>query len=461
MNTNLAAAAMRTNGVGDPEPVVDAAADPGLSPPVREFGISVVCYCVIALMAWMVSPPEDYNVRLHGTPSLLPAKIISAGKMASRAFVLASVGVFLFRARGSQRLFRVLRIASPLLLFCAWSIASTAWSSDPRTSFIQSCTFTLLLLMAVVTGCCCRNASDLSRLFQYLTISCVVSGVGLLLLRLGASKYGALTRKSSGILHSTTAGSMASVGMVALIACYLMWGWPWTRRWLIPGVLTFAGVMVAGGNRHSMAIAFLLSFVVCCMYGSRIAVVGFSLLGSTLTALYLTLDSRLTLLRGASSELGDLIRQGQTTRTLQTFSGRSEMWRKMWDSYLEAPIRGHGYFVTSAKGRILVWGEWGNWTAHNNLLQILVTTGLVGASLLLGGLLVLLLRVYARRSVDSRAGTFIALMVTWYLIWGLLNSSFIGPMMPESLYFSVLVGMCLGIVATPPPSSNLMGRSRA
>ena len=139
-----------------------------------------------------------------------------------------------------------------------------------------------------------------------------------------------------------------------------------------------------------------------------------ALLLSGFGAIYLIADSRLELIRLASNELGNAARQGQTMDKLKSLSGRAEMWSAMWDSFLDAPWFGHGYYVTSRTGELYVWWEWGNWTAHNWFLQLLVTTGVIGVLLHFAGLASLAIHTRRFRQKAPALTTFVMLITGWF-----------------------------------------------
>ena len=90
-----------------------------------------------------------------------------------------------------------------------------------------------------------------------------------------------------------------------------------------------------------------------------------------------------------------------------------------------------------------VWWEWGNWTAHNWFLQLLVTTGVIGVLLHLAGLASLAIHTQRFHRRAPALTTFVVLIAGWFLCWGILNSSYLGPVMPESIVFAVTIGLCL------------------
>jgi O-antigen ligase len=121
------------------------------------------------------------------------------------------------------------------------------------------------------------------------------------------------------------------------------------------------------------------------------------------------------------------------------------MWEVMWKSFLDSPLIGHGFFVSSASGSLYVWYVDGNWTAHNVVLQALVTTGIVGASLLAYGLW----RSFGPFLLSYRStieGRCICLLLLYYSVWAMFNESFLGPVQPESALFFTLIGIAVGSV---------------
>jgi O-antigen ligase len=125
-----------------------------------------------------------------------------------------------------------------------------------------------------------------------------------------------------------------------------------------------------------------------------------------------------------------------------SLNGRVELWRKMGREVVSAPLIGHGYFVTSAGGEIEVWGSRRAVTAHNVVLQVLVSTGLIGVLLFFRGLW-RPMRGAARSLRDRGLRELFAVMLLWYLGWGALTDSFMGPVRAESIVFFTLLGVAV------------------
>jgi O-antigen ligase len=169
------------------------------------------------------------------------------------------------------------------------------------------------------------------------------------------------------------------------------------------------------------------------------------------------IDPTLSLVSDAVPAAEAYAKRGQSTEQLSKFSGREEMWRAMWKSHLDAPWIGHGYFVSSRTGRMEVWNDVGNRTAHNMVLQVLVTCGRIGLLLFACGLLWPTFHVFgglSGRFGDGRLLTFFALLLTWYLGWGLLNESIAGPVQPESIVFYSLLGIAVGVSGRRRKAAN-------
>ena len=332
-----------------------------------------------------------------------------------------------------------------MALFAAWAVGSTVWSPLIKVSLSQSFSFSLLMSLALVIGVSWRGVEDTSRILFLLSVSLLGIAIVLIGLRLGFPRYGALTRASSGIFHSTSAGATSSLATVILLAASLLWRWPWAKTMAAPGLIVHLTVFLLAGNRLSFAIAILLAgcVLVWTLAAHRIATIALAL--GILGGAYFVVDTRLVQARNGLQYAGLAVGQGQSSKSLESLSGRSEMWKAMGKSYWDSPWMGHGYFVTSEKGSILVWDEWGNWTAHNWFLQAVVTTGAIGATLLIGGNLWLAFSVFRNRQRDPQLAFLLGALLVWFIAWGGLNASYLGPLQPESVVFSVGVGLAVSL----------------
>ena len=164
-------------------------------------------------------------------------------------------------------------------------------------------------------------------------------------------------------------------------------------------------------------------------------------------ACYLIVDPGLTLVDAFLGSSVDFLHRGQSTGELTELSGRSEMWAKMWKSYLDSPIVGHGYFVCSSTGELYVWFTTQNHTAHNAILQSLVTTGLVGFLIFILwhiSLFLMLIKTTISKLTSPVNQCLVPPILLWFVCWCLLNSSILGPVRPESVVYAITVGLLVG-----------------
>ncbi|MEM0925242.1 MAG: O-antigen ligase family protein, partial [Planctomycetota bacterium] len=162
----------------------------------------------------------------------------------------------------------------------------------------------------------------------------------------------------------------------------------------------------------------------------------------------ITADPGLSFLADRSGPLVDYLLRDQSIQQIRDASGRREMWTAIWHEYHHAPLRGHGYFVTSPSGTMLVWNVHTNHTAHNILLQVLVSTGLIGFTLWLAGLgsvALRLMRLAHRGELSKRLLVVLSVMAAWYIGWTIGCVSFMGPVRSESIVFFALMGAGIGL----------------
>jgi len=108
--------------------------------------------------------------------------------------------------------------------------------------------------------------------------------------------------------------------------------------------------------------------------------------------------------------------------------------------------------VTSTTGELDVWFVPRNYTAHNQLFQVLATTGIIGLTLFLSGLAIpfwLVMSKFLLKDSRGRAARSVAVIFLWMALWGLLNSSFSGPLGTSSITFWIIVGLAIGRLRSP------------
>ena len=179
-------------------------------------------------------------------------------------------------------------------------------------------------------------------------------GLGLALAAMRQGYLSWLTGAAFAILSGVSllaTGSRTSLMAALVVSALVTWrGLPsWLRGWAVMGVLLAAGLgMVA---------------------------VGLDLAGTTMNAV-----------------LETSARSGDPTEVL-SLSGRTELWYDVWARIAETPLVGHGHGCARF---VLAGRDWETHHAHNQFLNILLTTGVVGAALVAAAVAWMLFAVWVQ-----------------------------------------------------------------
>jgi O-antigen ligase len=190
---------------------------------------------------------------------------------------------------------------------------------------------------------------------------------------------------------------------------------------------------------------------------------------SSLAAVYLCLDPALQVVEESVDSTTRYLMRHESVESLQSLTGRTALWTAVWIESLKTPLQGCGYFVTSQNGLLDVWSGPANRTAHNLLLQVFASTGLIGLGLFLWGLGRIVrcaVRTLPRSDEGRLVGMALLVVACWYAGWSQLCASFMGPIQPESIVFFSCLGLALMGQATPasesafdPPRAQRQGRT--
>ncbi len=181
--------------------------------------------------------------------------------------------------------------------------------------------------------------------------------------------------------------------------------------------------------------------------GNRVALAAVVAAFSATAITYAAMDPEFSLVSDLVGSTAQYLSRGESAETLQTLTGRTELWQVVWESMLQSPVVGYGYHVTTADGILDVWGRPAFRTAHNLPLHIVASTGLVGAGLFVFGLARPIRRAAAtlgRNAERRRLGQLLVIVGGWFVGWCLLSESFMGPLQPESVFFFASLGLAVG-----------------
>lgn len=416
-----------------------------VQPSSNRFNAIALVVCIWLLMVFTFSPPEDWKQGLYGTQTILPPSLIKLLKLCSRALAMCILAFLVFRQIRKPDSGRIALFFFPAAVFVFWILTSVYWSALRAVSLQQAVSFTISIVLAYAFAFSWTSKKDTSLYFLNVSIVLLMISTVLVTLYVIAPSYGALTKAASGMFHSTTAGASASLGIVCIVGVFGIYRWMWSRVLILPSLAIHITVLILAGNRFSIILTAIFVVIVVLYFFRKHEIALVSTAIAIIGLGYLAIDPKLNGPDFAIQKTEKYVLQGQSTVQLKTISGRTEMWRKMWNSFLKSPWIGHGYFVTSRTGRIFVWDEWGNWTAHNMYLQVMVTTGLIGMFLFLVSMAVpmagLVQGQLQATAIDSPLLALLFIIGSWFMVWGGLNSSVVGPTQPETVVFAIVYGL--------------------
>ena len=380
-------------------------------------------------------------------------------KLAVRISAFFVLGIVIARAWHLQRRQALSWCLLPWGLYVGWAIVSTFWSPLKAVSLGQAFGLMVQVMLALALALRCMDLGDVSKILYHLSMAMLVFSAGVLIVHAISPETSGLVERhnltweegASGLVHPTAAGATASLGILMIVSAMLLWNWRWSRVLLMPALLIHGVLLVLAMRRIPIivgAATVQLSFL---LFSRRLVTSGVSVMVCIFMAGYIALDPGLEL---ADQTIGSALgyaRRGETDDQMQSINGRTLLWEAVWDEFKKSPVIGHGYFVSSKLGRIDVWDGPSNKTAHNVLLQVLVSTGVIGAILFLWGLIQPAAACSKFLLGDPRSrklAAFLGVVGIWYFGWGLFCESFMGPVQPESVVFFTLLGMAIGIFSS-------------
>ncbi len=413
----------------------------------EQFFIVAAMIAAWAALAFVFSLPDrDEPLTVGGLDLLGLGKVVS--RVGGLVFLVA---VNLMMVHQMKIRVVVFYMAGFIAFFC-WSVATITWSALPAVSAGQLMSLAVLMMLGATIARVVESDHGVRMLLFHLSLLLVIRATVMVLcyVAMGAD---AVSREHNSFFHSTDAAETASIGIVVLATS--MMGFPTllTRTLFYPGMIVFGMLFMIAQNRLTMIITppvFLLIFL---MNGNRQGLVKLGFLCSLIVPAVMLADPGLEVFSKLVGSTEQYAMRSGDDNTLTTFSGRTELWEAIWQEYLKSPIMGLGYFVTSTTGELDVWFVPRNYTAHNQLFQVLATTGMIGLVLFFSGLAIPFRLVMSKlflKDSRGRAARSVAVIFIWLALWGLLNSSFSGPLGTSSIAFWIIVGLAVGRLRRPP-----------
>lgn len=415
----------------------------------RLMTLTVIMASVWLVAAFLFSEPNREDpMSARGMDLIAKAKLLSRlGAMG----LLVAVNLF---ARSRRSLISMASLYWPLLLYLAWAVVSVVWSPLPEVSLGQAFSLAVMIALAITISRYVETVEDAVYIVTHLLLICALRGTAMVLLQLKTGGT-AVSRGEEGIFHSTDAAETAGLGMVLMFGLFMCLPRARFNALFFPVMAVHGMLFVFAQNRFSLLVNLACIGLYTVMNASRQTVLRIALAGSLLFPLYVVFDPGVEIageLIGATQSFSNR-ENSDSSEAVTTFSGRTELWAAVWEQYIQTPIQGIGYFVTSQTGELDVWGKVVNYTAHNQIFQVLATTGLVGLAIFMAVLwkpFVKLRGTVFRNGEEGDFSRFVLGVLCWLILWGLLNVSFSGPISCSPICFFT----CLGCIMAEPRSSK-------
>ena len=219
----------------------------------------------------------------------------------------------------------------------------------------------------------------------------------------------------------------------------------------MPALLIHGVLLVLAMSRIAIVVGIATGLISFLLFSRRLVACGVIVIACIVMASYLAVDPGLEFADHTFGSTLGYARRGETDEQMQSINGRTILWEAIWGEFKKSPLIGHGYFVTSKHGEIDVWSGPANRTAHNVLLQVLASTGVIGAILFFWGLIkpaAACSKFMLSDPSGRRLAAFLGVLGIWYFGWGMFCESFMGPVQPESVVFFTLLGMAIGMLSS-------------
>ena len=431
----------------------DLGSDRALILRLVRFGI----FC-LPLLAFTI-PDRDSPLAFASIDALAFGKIIAllvvaviGGLLLLRQLVDAKVSWDQSDLTTEPRVWVVLRAFMPYFVFLGWAIFSVLWTPRPSVTLGQAGGMAGLLMIASLVSLLSFTKDGTEMVLKSLVWSLLLFGALLLAIHILEPNLSGLDRRmliagSDGVVHPTAAAANSSLGLLVAVSCWLVQRYQWAGRLAFAAICIHGTVLFLASSRTALGMTLITIPLLVVISGDnrRRAWIGMGMAAVALVMLLVDPGFRLF---STSENVGlSYVTRGQSLTQLQKFSGREEMWSKVWDEYLESPVKGHGYFLTSSTGEMEVWDMKANHSAHNIYLQVVSGTGVIGLTLFLIAMATLLKRFLTLRNGDAAARRMFQMLLVvmvWFFGWSLLSASFMGPVRSESVCFYTFLGLGIG-----------------
>lgn len=391
------------------------------------------CAWAILGMSFTLPDREDFNV-------VGQADWVGRLKLLARMGSFAVLSVVCLLSLKLPRFKTAVKFMAPFLLFLAFAVVSSRWSALRSVTLVQSFSLGLMILIAISIATLADTPKKIGWVWFSLNLFLLLRASAMFFIEIYNGE--GLSRDNASYWHATDGADTCGIGMLLLVGSHFFLSNKSSRLLLLPGLIVYAGLFIVAQNRFIMILNPMLIVLMLMLTARRKIIFGIVAIVAFVGPMLLLSDAysgTLSEITGATAKFADR----HDAESVGSFSGRDEMWAIVIEEFQFSPLLGHGFMVTSRKGEFECWYETRNHDAHNQILQVLVTTGLVGLTMFLLALSVpfRLVLKYLKRKNDS--AKLLAFVLCWLVLWGLLNVSFSGYINASLITFYTVLGICI------------------
>lgn len=304
------------------------------------------------------------------------ARTIESGTQDRRIAILLIFGVgLLCLLRGIREIGRV-KLAGWAAIFLLLSFLSLLWSENTVLTLRRATVTLSVFVFAIGVGSVYygRKPEGHIPLIRAICLGSLACSVVVLCISVLHHQFNIFdVRWRLGALgHENQIAWAASVGVMAAWATRNSMD-VWPQRWLwrihmgIP-----AAVLVMTKSRTTVA-AVILSMMLAEFFVRKLEIHRV-----VATIVVLTL-----LLIAASTEIQRFWSRGEAKESIDSLSGRTELWHKVWADARERPLLGYGYGSYWSPRRVgIIADQWAPTSAHNGYLETTLDLGFCGLLLI-------------------------------------------------------------------------------
>ena len=351
---------------------------------------------------------------------LIPSIAIPAGLSAAASITLLLILLLVHSHQDLRTTLSTLRVAmrrhSYLMAFMLWALVSCVWSPNPMHSLILWCKVFAILAMAMIV--IADMNYDLASQYKRIIFLPMTYGLmaGIVIFFIEYLTNGIITNtfydSQSFRLYKLDRGC-ALVTVVSWILYYRLGS---MRSVILYCILV---AMLCLSDSLASAVAIIASSIVLSIL--KVAKARVRLLAQCCIALIVVAMPIAAYIQDPST-LSD-----QYLSSIPSAQHRLFIWHFVADNIIHNPIIGYGFDASRylGDGHVAYFHEY-KWSLlplhpHNNILQILLETGVIGAALLVAALWQLIGRIFDRLVINTNIGLMALCSLASYFIIGMIS----------------------------------------